>query len=106
MVYFNAKKKTLWFGRDPRGRHSLLFNIEPLLKEIVVSSVACAQMKVQEVPSVGLFQVVFGDSGEWREVQTYGMTNITFVSNISALKLFFFIPNSFFLSYTLHYFFV
>ncbi|KAG8233607.1 hypothetical protein J437_LFUL001018 [Ladona fulva] len=61
MMYWNDKRKTLWFGRDVLGRHSLLWTKSA--NGIILSSVSkrgCDEEKCQEVPALGLFSMDFG----------------------------------------------
>lgn len=56
-LYFRPSTKTLWFGRDIFGRHSLLCHVSK--QKIVFCSVNLKQqaLPMQEVPAVGVYEV-------------------------------------------------
>lgn len=57
-IYYNVNNNSLWFGRDPVGRHSLLscFSANPL--NLTLSSVAHSSLSnFTEVPAIGIFEI-------------------------------------------------
>ena len=60
-VYFNYKRNELWFGRDPLGRHSLLWSAS--YDEILISSVGHKSIETfKEIPAVGIFCLHLGQN--------------------------------------------
>ncbi|XP_071439642.1 asparagine synthetase domain-containing protein 1 isoform X2 [Hetaerina americana] len=62
VIYWSQSKKTLWFGRDPLGRHSLLWCKND--SSIILTSVAeRGHLDIfLEVPAIGLFALDFNSS--------------------------------------------
>uniref|UniRef100_A0A0K8T8K4 Glutamine amidotransferase type-2 domain-containing protein n=1 Tax=Lygus hesperus TaxID=30085 RepID=A0A0K8T8K4_LYGHE len=56
-IFYDPDTRSIWFGRDPIGRCSLLIHAEKDL--LVISSVASRSLECVEVPSHGIFRVVF-----------------------------------------------
>ncbi|KAK3918746.1 Asparagine synthetase domain-containing protein 1 [Frankliniella fusca] len=57
-IYYNRHNNTLWFGRDPVGRHSLLISFSANPLHFCVSSVAHSSVpNCIEVPTVGIFEI-------------------------------------------------
>ena len=57
-VFYSEVRNTLWFGRDPIGRHSLLYGFTEDPFGFVLSSVANNSLtNVKEVPAIGLFEI-------------------------------------------------
>ncbi|KAF6201713.1 hypothetical protein GE061_004108 [Apolygus lucorum] len=56
-IYYDPDQRSIWFGRDPIGRCSLLIHAEQQL--LIISSVATRSLDCVEVPSHGIFQAVF-----------------------------------------------
>lgn len=55
-IYLDRKKMKLWFGRDPVGKHSFLFNISEdaaVFTSVGVSSIP----SLQELPAAGIFKL-------------------------------------------------
>lgn len=53
-IYYNQNQKLLWFGRDPLGRHSLLWKLS--CKELLVLSVGHKKIpNLREIPASGIF---------------------------------------------------
>ncbi|XP_065332212.1 asparagine synthetase domain-containing protein 1 [Cloeon dipterum] len=59
-VYWNRATKELWFGRDPLGRHSLLWNAK-CSSNLVLSSIGHRLTEFEEVPAIGIFLAKFSE---------------------------------------------
>ncbi|XP_045158705.2 asparagine synthetase domain-containing protein 1-like isoform X2 [Mercenaria mercenaria] len=58
VIYWQATRKTLWFGRDVFGRRSLLWHLpENHTEAFSLSSVQIKPWKYKEIPSVGIFKM-------------------------------------------------
>ncbi|KAK7483507.1 hypothetical protein BaRGS_00025306 [Batillaria attramentaria] len=56
IIFWQAKQKQLWFGRDVFGRRSLLWHLPSAEDGIfALSSVVIKPLEFEEVPSVGMF---------------------------------------------------
>ncbi|KAK2138751.1 hypothetical protein LSH36_2477g00006, partial [Paralvinella palmiformis] len=61
-IYWKARSKQLWFGRDVLGRRSLLYHKEAD-KSFALASVAIKEwLPWQEVPALGIFCITLDDS--------------------------------------------
>ncbi|XP_011311974.1 asparagine synthetase domain-containing protein 1 [Fopius arisanus] len=57
-IYHDARTDSLYFGRDPIGRHSLLVNVVPEKRVLILSSVASKKMQNwMELPALGIFRM-------------------------------------------------
>lgn len=57
-IYYNEMSQSIWFGRDPAGRHSLLFEYTEQPFNLTLTSVGHSSLlNLREVPAVGLFEV-------------------------------------------------
>lgn len=55
IIYYDYEQQTLWVGRDPIGRVSLLWNIG--VDKLIITSVGHKDiLDLEEVPAVGLFK--------------------------------------------------
>ncbi|CAL1529841.1 unnamed protein product [Lymnaea stagnalis] len=59
-IYWQAKAKKLWFGRDIFGRRSLLWHLPSFTNDqFILASVATTDMVYTEIPCVGVFCLNF-----------------------------------------------
>lgn len=57
-IFFNKKSQVLWFGRDPAGRHSLLYGFSQSPLSFLISSVAHSGLThLQELPALGVYEI-------------------------------------------------
>lgn len=57
-IFYSEEQNTIWFGRDPAGRHSLLYGMTDDPSGFILSSVAHNSLSyLKEVPAIGLFEV-------------------------------------------------
>ena len=54
-IFYNERLKTLWFGRDVLGRHSLLATIEKC--HTIIASIGFSGSNLVEVPSNGIYEI-------------------------------------------------
>lgn len=63
IVYYQKSKKTLYFARDPIGRHSLLVKTSPNCDRVTLSSLANGNFnEFVQVPAIGVFAFGIEDS--------------------------------------------
>lgn len=65
-ILYEKQTQTIWFGRDPVGRHSLLYEIDFPYK-LTLTSVAHSNLPhIKELPAIGLFEVRVGQNqNDW-----------------------------------------
>lgn len=57
-IFYAKVEQTLWFGRDPAGRHSLLYEVVQQPSKLILTSVGHSSLSnLKEVPAIGLFEV-------------------------------------------------
>lgn len=57
-ILYAKEEQTIWFGRDPAGRHSLLFDVDQQPLKFILTSVGHSSLSnLKEVPAIGLFEV-------------------------------------------------
>ncbi|XP_034254834.1 asparagine synthetase domain-containing protein 1 [Thrips palmi] len=57
-IFYAKEEQIIWFGRDPAGRHSLLFEVAQQPPKLILTSVGHSSLSnLKEVPAIGLFEV-------------------------------------------------